>query len=173
MYEVNSFFFMQERFTLRTRGGFMSFEYDERIRPILERFRLHHVASLGSMRIDVDLITSAVERWRRETHSFNMAFGEMSITLEDVSCLWGLPVTGRPVIGPTDDNWHNDVVHSFGRGEFDYHAYRRPPGTYHLTWDWLREPWQEPRLGPNDNRRLMARLPPNADEAEIGRYELF
>lgn len=138
--------------------------------PILQRFRLHHIARLGSMRIDRDLISAAIERWRRETHSFHLSCGEMTVTLQDVSCLWGLPLTGHPVIGLTDDNWDPDVMDCFERGETDWHAYRRPSGTYHMSTDWLREPWQEPRQGPNDRRRLTARLPPDADEAEIGRY---
>ena len=94
-----------------------------------------------------------------------MPVGEISITLQDVSCLWGLPINGYPVTGLTDDNWHEDVVNCFGREEDAWEAYRRPPGTYHMVYDWLREPWRD------EDRRLIARLPEDADEDEIGRYE--
>lgn len=49
------------------------------------------------MKNDVSLITSLVERWRPETNTFHFTFGEMSITLEDVYMLMGLPITGAPV----------------------------------------------------------------------------
>ena len=143
----------------------MSFQLDDRIVPILERFRLHHVARLGSMKIDVDLITAAVERWRQETHSFNMTVGEMSITLQDVSCLLGLPINGYPVIGLSDDNWQDDVVACFGREDETWSAYRRVPGTYSLVTNWLKEPWRDPQ------RPKKARLPVDADDDEIERYE--
>ena len=143
----------------------MSFKYDERISPILKRFGLDRVAQLSKVRIDRDLISAAIERWRRETHSFHMPVGEISITLEDVSGLWGLPINGEPVTGLTDDNWHEDVVQCFGRGEDDWNVYRRPPGTYHMRAEWLRESWQDP------NQRLMAALPADANEVEIERYD--
>ena len=47
---------------------------------------------------DIGLISSLVERWRPETNSFHFPFGEMTITLEDVYMLLGLPVHGRPII---------------------------------------------------------------------------
>ena len=53
--------------------------------------------------IDHRLITSFVERWRPETDSFHLSIGEFTVTLQDVSCLWGLPITGRPVVGPSDE----------------------------------------------------------------------
>ena len=155
---------MQEKFTLFCRSGTMSFQYDDRILPILQRFKLEHVGRLGSIRIDRDLIFAAVERWRRETHSFHMPIGEISITLEDVSGLWGLPINGNAVTGFTDDHWHEDVVECFGRDEDDWTMYRRPPGTYHMRAEWLREPWVDP------NQRNRAILSEDANEVEIQRY---
>ena len=119
------------------------------------------------MQIDRDLITAAVERWRQETHSFHTPVGEMSITLQDVSCLLGLPINGYPVTGLSDDNWNEDVVYCFGREVEVWDAYRRPPGTYHMSYDWLREPWRD------EDRRLIACLPADADENEIERYENY
>ncbi|CAN0861392.1 Serine/threonine-protein phosphatase 7 long form homolog, partial [Linum grandiflorum] len=41
---------------------------------------------------DIELCTSLIERWRLETNTFHMYHGEMTITLEDVSFITGLPV---------------------------------------------------------------------------------
>ncbi|KAI5417738.1 hypothetical protein KIW84_042377 [Lathyrus oleraceus] len=45
-------------------------------------------------KIDTNLVSAFVERWHLETSSFHMSFGEMSITLDDVSCLLHLPIRG-------------------------------------------------------------------------------
>ncbi|XP_063948195.1 protein MAIN-LIKE 1-like [Daucus carota subsp. sativus] len=49
------------------------------------------------MQNDVCLITAVVERWRPETNTFHFTFGEMTVTLEDVYMLMGLPVVGEPI----------------------------------------------------------------------------
>ena len=43
---------------------------------------------------DKGLISAFVERWHRETSSFHLPIGEMTITLDDVSSLLHLPITG-------------------------------------------------------------------------------
>ncbi|KAK9988184.1 hypothetical protein SO802_028423 [Lithocarpus litseifolius] len=58
--------------------------------------------------IDVDhaLITALVERWRPETHSFHLPHGEMTITLQDMEVIMGVPVVGLPMVGFTRmDKW--------------------------------------------------------------------
>ena len=92
----------------------MSFELDDRIIPILEKFRLQHVARFGRFPIDRDLIAAAVERYRRETHSFHTPVGELSITLQDVFILWGLPINGYLIAGHSDENLSSEVVEFFG-----------------------------------------------------------
>jgi hypothetical protein len=49
-------------------------------------------------RIDEALLTGLVDRWRPETHTFHLPFGEMTVTLKDVAMLTGLPIRGRPVV---------------------------------------------------------------------------
>ena len=44
--------------------------------------------------IDHCLICAFVERWHEETSSFHLPFGEMTVTLNDVSCLLHLPIDG-------------------------------------------------------------------------------
>ncbi|CAN0881825.1 Protein MAIN-LIKE 2 [Linum grandiflorum] len=45
----------------------------------------------------MELCTALIERWRSETNTFHMYNGEMTITLEDVSFITGLPVDGSAV----------------------------------------------------------------------------
>jgi hypothetical protein len=49
-------------------------------------------------RIDEALLTGLVDRWRPETHTFHLPFGEMTLTLKNVVMLTGLPIMGRPVV---------------------------------------------------------------------------
>ena len=63
---------------------------------------------------DHSLITCLVDRWRPETHTFHFRWGEMAPTLQDVSYLLGLPLSGEP-IGPLEapDNWDTDMAARF------------------------------------------------------------
>jgi Plant mobile domain len=53
----------------------------------------------------------------KQTHSFHFLTGEMTITLEDVLMLWGLPLDGLPIIGDVDQDWEVDVLEMFGQVE--------------------------------------------------------
>jgi hypothetical protein len=49
-------------------------------------------------RMDETLLTCLVDRWRPETHTFHLPFGEMTVILNDVAMLTGLPIRGRTVV---------------------------------------------------------------------------
>lgn len=66
--------------------------------PYLQNARLSPVTEIGRFLIDPVLITALVERWRPETHTFHMPPGEMTITLEDVQIITGLPVDGEALM---------------------------------------------------------------------------
>ncbi|CAH9054230.1 unnamed protein product [Cuscuta europaea] len=53
------------------------------------------------MKVDHSLICALVERWRPETHTFHLPFGEVGISLQDVAMILGLPIRGMPLSGPT------------------------------------------------------------------------
>ena len=69
------------------------------------------IFQIGYMRVDGALMTSLIERWRPETHTFHMPEGEMTITLQDVAVLLGLPIDGAVITG----NSYVDVVEYCGR----------------------------------------------------------
>ena len=144
----------------------MTFRFDERLVPILQRFNLEHLARLGTMRIDRDLITALVERWRLETHTFHLPTGEIAPTLQDISCLWGLPISGRSIAARTDENWEYKVIQCFGHCA--YETFRRPMGTFHMRMAWLREEWLDEEV--DEDEHVEVELHAGADEATLIRY---
>jgi hypothetical protein len=61
-------------------------------------------------------ITTMVDRWRPETHSFHLPCGEMTMTLEDVAMILELPIKGRPITNRVESStWRERVVGFLGR----------------------------------------------------------
>ncbi|KAK4709872.1 hypothetical protein R3W88_004385 [Solanum pinnatisectum] len=82
-----------------------------RVLEVIELSGLYGVYRSNRPIIDRSLITSLVERWRPETHTFHFRTGEATITLQDVEVLYGLPVNGDPILGDelmrTIGDWQN------------------------------------------------------------------
>ncbi|GAV57688.1 PMD domain-containing protein [Cephalotus follicularis] len=55
--------------------------------PLIRQTGFFGIAQIGHIPLDHALITTLVERWRQETHSFHMVVGEMTVTLQDVTAL--------------------------------------------------------------------------------------
>ncbi|KAL4276967.1 hypothetical protein AHAS_Ahas20G0260100 [Arachis hypogaea] len=135
----------------------------DRIVPYLERAGLYHLARLNArwFWLDEPLVSAFIERWRLETHTFHMPFGECTITLQDVAYQLGLPVDGLPVSGCLTDF---EKLMKEGK----------------LTWEWFQELFgelppqnkgyqpqfhvdlNEPASSPYDSWLGMGRTPPSA-----------
>nr|XP_009610805.1 protein MAIN-LIKE 2-like [Nicotiana tomentosiformis] len=60
------------------------------------------IIEIDRLQFDWALITSMIERWRPETHTFHLPIGEATITLEDMEVFFELLVDGIPVTYPHD-----------------------------------------------------------------------
>ncbi|CAN0916119.1 Serine/threonine-protein phosphatase 7 long form homolog [Linum grandiflorum] len=99
---------------------------------------------------DIELCTTLIERWRPETNTFHMYHGEMTITLEDVSFITGLPGDGCAVFEEYPDkdyDWGPTIFRILGEtpGENDY----AKDGRLKLTW--LRRTVKDPSKIPSSN----------------------
>nr|XP_004487257.2 protein MAIN-LIKE 1-like [Cicer arietinum] len=96
----------------------------------------------GSLKmIDNNLISAFVERWHSETSSFHMPFGEMTITLDDVANLLGLPIRGEFYSPPDVDRVTacNLAVHLLGVTTEEIWEETRKTRGAHYRLDWLKE----------------------------------
>jgi Plant mobile domain len=88
--------------------------FDERCVPILKMLGLYQLSLVPYTKTDPRLITTLVEHWRPETHTFHLPVGEVTVTLQDVSCLWGLPISGPLVIERSDGGTAKLIRDTFG-----------------------------------------------------------
>ena len=70
---------------------------DDRVVDIIKALGLEGLLKTPGREIDHGLITALVERWGPETHTFHMPHGEVTITLQDVEVLLGLPIDGEAI----------------------------------------------------------------------------
>ena len=90
---------------------------DNRVIDIIKLLRLEGLFKAPSREIDHCLILALVERWRSETHTFHLPNGEMSITLQNVEVIYGLPIKGEVLVGQTtvmDGNWSQPCMELLG-----------------------------------------------------------
>ena len=91
---------------------------------------LFHVLDL---KVDHVLITTLVEHWRLEMHTFHLPHGEMGITLQDIQVMLEVLVDGFPMVGKTNFIWKD-----MGK---EFLGYTPPPPVPH----------------PNENKSVLAR----------------
>ncbi|XP_030937313.1 serine/threonine-protein phosphatase 7 long form homolog [Quercus lobata] len=72
---------------------------DPRIARYINEAGFEGLFKVLNLEVDYALITALVERWRPETHTFHLPHGEMSITLQDIEVMLGVPVDGLPITG--------------------------------------------------------------------------
>jgi hypothetical protein len=87
--------------------------------PLLHQAKMlaiDEIVCRGMPVFNATTITTMVNRWRSETHSFHLPCGEMTVTLEDVAMILGLPIRGRPVTGHVDSaQWRERVTDFIGQ----------------------------------------------------------
>lgn len=82
---------------------------------LVERAGFGYLRLIPAISLDNPLISALVERWRRETNTFHLNVGEMTVTLKDVVLLLGLAIDGDPVIGLTYTTCHSVCERYLGR----------------------------------------------------------
>jgi hypothetical protein len=116
-------------------------QYFSQMDPYLIRLGLYQIVSIlrdTTPSINASLIAGFVERWRPETHTFHMPFGEMTVTLQDVSALWGLPIRGIPVGGVSDSrDFAHDIDQYLGADPTQLRA-DKGKSSYHMQKTELR-----------------------------------
>ncbi|XP_020421289.1 protein MAIN-LIKE 1 [Prunus persica] len=70
----------------------------------IQRSGLEKLIRCSSQNADKIVVSTFVERWNPETNTFHMPFGEMTITLDDVSSILGIHVSGAAIAPLEDDN---------------------------------------------------------------------
>ena len=65
--------------------------------------------------MDAPQLSAFVDRWRLETHTFHLPCGEVTITMQDVAMILGLPLEGNAVTGIVQgDGWRDMVEANIG-----------------------------------------------------------
>ena len=97
---------MQDPGALTCRGRTEKFSnrepmMDDRVVDIIKAVGLEGLLRQPGRELDHGLITTLVERWWPETHTFHMPHDEITITLQDVEVILRLPVDGNAITGST------------------------------------------------------------------------
>jgi len=76
-----------------------------RVVDFLRDTQFYFIHRVVGIKLNVELLTALVERWRPETHTFHLPIGEATVTLQDVQVLLGLRIRGDVVSGQTAYSW--------------------------------------------------------------------
>ena len=87
---------------------------DDRVLTIVRLLGLEGLHLVPSIQLDHALITAFVEQWRLKTHTFHLPNGEMTITLQDVEVIMGLPIEGEAMVGPSKRTWTDVCAEMLG-----------------------------------------------------------
>ena len=78
---------------------------DERVIAIVRILGLERLHMVLSIKLDHALIIAFVDQWHPKTHSFHLPHGEMTITLQDVEVIMGLPIEGETMVRFMKRTW--------------------------------------------------------------------
>src|SRR3954469_21063188 len=92
--------------------------YDERYTPYVRETGLLPFIQLVSRSTppnNAPELTALIDHWRLETHTFHLRTGEMTVTLQDIAMITGLPIDGNPLCMSTDsDGWREQMFALIG-----------------------------------------------------------
>ncbi|MQL87584.1 hypothetical protein Taro_020138 [Colocasia esculenta] len=71
---------------------------ESRVLTLIRRAGFNILSKCSWVKLDRPLLTALVDRWHPETNTFHFPCGEMTSTLQDVSCILGLQIDGEPVV---------------------------------------------------------------------------
>ena len=78
---------------------------DDRVLAIVRLLGLEGLHLVPSLQLDHALITTFVERWHPEIHTFHLPHCEMMITLQDVEVIMEMPIEGEAMVRSTKRTW--------------------------------------------------------------------
>ncbi|RYR07774.1 hypothetical protein Ahy_B05g075211 [Arachis hypogaea] len=93
-----------------------------------------HVSRVGKMRGHSALLSALVERWRLETYTFYLPFGEVTVTVEDVAHILGLPVNGEAIMSRSDSSLQFLVENCIAYFGWQLGPYDHVLGKVNLAW---------------------------------------
>ncbi|XP_028105922.1 protein MAIN-LIKE 1-like [Camellia sinensis] len=93
-----------------------SVDNNTRFKAIIEQSGLSQLAHCTYRFVNKLLISSFVERWQPETNTFHMTVGEMTLTLDDVGTILGLPIVSKSVSVPDMIDHHGVTLLVYGLG---------------------------------------------------------
>ena len=107
---IKTSLYLQLVVAMRMRGHSADdFTYDPRYEPYVRRLGLLPFVLQFKRRappVNHAALTALVDRWRPETHSFHLPCGELTMTLQDMAMISGLPINGQAVTGRVSAvNW--------------------------------------------------------------------
>ncbi|RYQ95482.1 hypothetical protein Ahy_B08g090790 [Arachis hypogaea] len=92
--------------------------WNSMIKNYLRSTRFYHISRIGVIRGFYPLLAPLVERWMLETHTFVLSVDEVTVTLEDVTHIFGLPIDRKSVngwTGSSSDFLQSQSIAIFGR----------------------------------------------------------
>ncbi|RYR59345.1 hypothetical protein Ahy_A05g025208 [Arachis hypogaea] len=122
-----------------------------RVENYLRVTGFYHVSRIGMIRGFHPLLAALVERWRPETHTFVLPVGDVTVTLEDVTHIFGLPIDGEPVSGWTDSS--SDFVKSQSMAIFGRQPMLNRNSKSYIKLGWVRSIRDEEPLDTEESIR--------------------
>ncbi|KAK3161174.1 hypothetical protein QOZ80_1BG0073310 [Eleusine coracana subsp. coracana] len=93
--------------------------------------------------MDCAALTTLMDRWRPETHSFHLPCGELAPTLQDTTMILGLRLDRLPICAAVEpEGWHDTVEQMLGVRPPDPEQNKKDRKTTGVSSKWLRERFQ-------------------------------